>query len=275
VSDPALAKFGLFLVSALAVMLILTIVFRRTEFFFGTKITDWLGAVFTLALAGFTYELTHIASRQTEIMSHTDIALNLAASAESASAQTAEKLRLFTEATERAWISASDIGVSGVKWNEENEGGADAARLQVWVNLKNTGRSPALSVELQAIAYAGLDLPPLLTKQQALSQSARSIRARIGNMVFPGDSTQMGINIPITREDVEHWRKENEESFGHTVTSVPTWVLIIIDYRVAERNEHHQTGYIMQFNRSLPIGVDNVPAEYLSLHYNDYGQYAD
>jgi hypothetical protein len=44
---------------------------------------------------------------QTEILSHTDSALHLAATAQTASAQTAEKLRLFTEATERAWIGPS------------------------------------------------------------------------------------------------------------------------------------------------------------------------
>lgn len=70
-------------------------------------LTAWLGVVFTLAVAGFTYKLAHVASMQTKILSRTDTALHLAATAQTDSAQTAERLRLFTEATERAWIGPS------------------------------------------------------------------------------------------------------------------------------------------------------------------------
>jgi hypothetical protein len=138
-SDLALYKFGLFLLCPFTVMLVLTLVFEKKSFFYDTKITDWLGATFTFALAAFTLALVNVASKQTEILSNTDKALQAAAAAQiasadtgkklaniasqqteilsntdktlqaaaaaqTASAQTAEKLRLFTEATDRAWI---------------------------------------------------------------------------------------------------------------------------------------------------------------------------
>jgi hypothetical protein len=168
-SDLALYKFGLYLIVALAVMLALTHVFERRSFFYDTKVTDWLVAAFTFALAAFTWALVNVASKQTEILSHTDTALNsaataqiasaqtgrqlaqiasqqteilshtdqalhLAATAQSASAQTAEKLRLFTEATERAWIGTTGFASEPIK-------AGDPVKLTMSYN--NTGRLPA------------------------------------------------------------------------------------------------------------------------------------
>jgi hypothetical protein len=103
------------------------------------SITAWLGAIFTLALAIFTlalvrvtYELAKIASRQTDILSHTDTALNLAASAQLASAQTAEKLREITSTQAeisrgqlaemqlegRAWVSI-EPSIGNVTWDKD------------------------------------------------------------------------------------------------------------------------------------------------------------
>jgi hypothetical protein len=98
-------------------------------------LTAWLGVVFTLALAWFTYKLQQVASTQTEILAHTDLALNLAATAQTASAQTAEKLRLFTEAAERAWIGPINAAIVG-----QLEGGKPITAAVAYLN---TGKQPA------------------------------------------------------------------------------------------------------------------------------------
>ena len=95
------------------------------------SLTAWLGVVFTLALAGFTYKLALVASMQTEILAHTDKALHLAATAQTASAQTAEKLRLFTEAIDRAWIGPVSAR------SEPFEAGKP---IKITVFYNNTGR---------------------------------------------------------------------------------------------------------------------------------------
>jgi hypothetical protein len=137
-SDLALYKFAIFLLGAFAVMLTLTLAFKRRQFFFDTKITDWLGAAFTFALAVFTWALVNVASKQTEILSHTDAALNLAAKAQTDSAQTAEKLRLFTEATERAWIGPNGAVIEGTL--------ETGKPISTAVTYQNTGRQPAYLV---------------------------------------------------------------------------------------------------------------------------------
>jgi hypothetical protein len=89
------------------IVLIVSKAFEGSTFFRDLKFTDLLTTTFTFALALFTLGLVCVASTQTEILSHTDQTLQLAASAQSASAQTAEKLRLLTSATERAWIGVT------------------------------------------------------------------------------------------------------------------------------------------------------------------------
>ena len=135
VNDLALSKFGIFLVGTLAVMLALTMAFNRREFFFGTKITDWLGVVFTLALAAFTYQLSQVASTQTTILDRTDKALNAAKDAQINSAKTAEKLRLFIEATERPWIGPTAAAIVGTPEPRK--------RISTTVSYVNTGKLPA------------------------------------------------------------------------------------------------------------------------------------
>jgi hypothetical protein len=137
-TDLALTKFALLLVGAFALMLVLTLAFNRTSFFADTKITDWLAALFTSALAAFTWALVDVASKQTEILSHTDIALNLAAKAQKSSAETAEKFRLFTEATDRAWIGPTSAGIDEPLKAEEP--------VRATVRYVNTGRKPEVVV---------------------------------------------------------------------------------------------------------------------------------
>jgi hypothetical protein len=79
-----------------------------------------------------------VASKQTEILSHTDAALNLAAKAQTDSAQTAEKLRLFTEATERAWIGPNGAVIEGTL--------ETGKPISTAVTYQNTGRQPAYLV---------------------------------------------------------------------------------------------------------------------------------
>jgi hypothetical protein len=122
-TDLVLTRFSLFLLGAFALMLVLTLAFKRTSFVADTKITDWLTALFTAALAALTWALVDVASK-TEILSATDKALHLTATA-------TDRMRILNEATQRAWIGPSDAR------SEEFQAGRPA-RLTLAFN--NTGR---------------------------------------------------------------------------------------------------------------------------------------
>jgi hypothetical protein len=129
--DIALYRFGLFFIGMFTMVIILSNAFKESSFFRDIKLTDWLTAGFTAALAVVTWTLANIASKQTEILSHTDRALHLAAAAQSASAQTAEKLRLFTEATNRAWVGP--VSAHSDPFSEGNP-------IKIVITFNNTGR---------------------------------------------------------------------------------------------------------------------------------------
>jgi hypothetical protein len=145
-------------------MLILTLAFDKTPFFANIKITDLLGVIFTLALAGFTWALVTVASKQSEILSHTDTALNSAATAQTSSAKTAEKLRLFTEAAERAWIGPSNAAIEGTLRTGE--------RISTAVSFQNTGRQPAYLVTSA--------LPKLVRRNMWINNGVGSIAWIVG-----------------------------------------------------------------------------------------------
>jgi hypothetical protein len=78
--------------------------------------------------------LVVVAVLQWLVLSRTDEALHLAARAQDSSAETAEKLRLFTEATNRAWLGPVSA---------RSEPFEDGKPVKITITINNTGRLPA------------------------------------------------------------------------------------------------------------------------------------
>jgi hypothetical protein len=138
------------------------------------------------------------------------------------------------ESDQRAWVSAHNIRVGDLKWKDEE------ARFTVLFNLKNTGRSPGLSVFVNVAA----DPSPLFTelvakKHNEMSEAGRNRPSIWGTMVFPGDDIPQAQNIPLSRADIERFQQEAISKAGQRMSVVPATILIVIDYRFAERSDHH------------------------------------
>ena len=105
-SEPLTSWLGVFFTLALAAftLALVNVAYKQTKILSHTDTALNSAAAAQIASADTSKKLAQIASQQTEILSNTDKALHAAAAAQTASAQTAEKLRLFTEATDRAWI---------------------------------------------------------------------------------------------------------------------------------------------------------------------------
>jgi hypothetical protein len=136
-------------------------------------------------------------------------------------------------------VFASEIAVGGVKWKDGE------ARFDVLVNLKNSGHSPGLSVDVTSVACPSWNLSQLLKKQQELSERERHHPSKIGTMVFPGDAVSIKANIGLSRDDIVTFQQaiRQIDTDNHiepvSVTSVPIGILIVIDCRLADKNEHH------------------------------------
>lgn len=223
--------------------------------------------------------LVFVGLLQGYVLWRTDEALHLAAKAQQAAAGTADKMRLIIDAMERPWVSAAKISVGDVSWKDGE------AKFTVLVNLKNTGHSPALSVEVTPVAYPSIDFNVLLAKQREISETSRHHPATMGTVVFPGDAVSAGANIPLTRADIEAFQKFVQGGKNTPpVPFVPAVIIVVIDYIGAGESDHHQTGYMLSLyyhdparptvpSLSLPIGVD-IPAANLKLEYQILGQYA-
>ena len=90
-------------------------------------------AVATIILAVFTLALVNVGFKQAKILSRTDTALHH-------SAQTVEKFRLFTEATERAWIPP----IAEIAGPLAKDG--SGLKLTLKFIMKNIGHTPAMFV---------------------------------------------------------------------------------------------------------------------------------
>src|SRR5271169_331457 len=84
-------------------------------------------ALATFFLAAFTLELVNVASKQTKILSATDRALHLTASA-------ADKMRILSEATDRAWIGP---------FRAAHEPFTAGKPVKISIDYNDTGRLPA------------------------------------------------------------------------------------------------------------------------------------
>jgi hypothetical protein len=121
-AEHALIKFGLLLLGAFSLMIILSKSFESSTFFRDIKLTDLLTAAFTAALAVFTWALVNVAGQQTTILEKTDQTL---------------------KAAQRPWVSIDPAQAGG-----DFEFGTPNAALLVAFGLKNYGNSPALNVEM-------------------------------------------------------------------------------------------------------------------------------
>src|SRR5436189_4173627 len=100
------------------------------------------------------------------------------------------------------------------------------------------------------VAYPSWDLSQLLQKQKELSEAQKHHPSKMGTMVFPGAPVTTRFNIGLGRDDIAKFQsaimsivKDNDMQ-ASPVTFVPTGILIVIDYRLPSKDEHHQTGYI-------------------------------
>jgi hypothetical protein len=228
----ALYKFGLLLLGVFAVMLVLTLAFDRKSFFSEAKITDWLGLIFTFALAAFTLALVRVGSKQTEILSATN------------------------EMSERPWVSLVGLpviispldlvpmpGFSRVP-------GYDGISVGLDLEVTNSGHSPARRVGVVANLFDGSQTN-LLRDQEALCAEFMKPVASGGQIfettLFPGDKHTFQRVAAFTLVSKLRERDKDKRAIFYAA------VVGCIDYQFMFGNGHHQTGFIFDLGKKIPI----------------------
>jgi hypothetical protein len=209
--------------------------FKR--FFYETKVTDWLLALFTLGLVVYTSELVRVASRQTQILTTTDAALAEAAQA----AKDANKLNA---AVLRPWISIKTQVISDLIFTEPE------GRVSFKHELRNTGRSPATHIIIREELYLFGSAEKSVEAQKVVCGSIRNMQASrltIGYVLFPGDVLRPRSSLPISRKDIDEYIDSFAQKNGMKKADVGVSLRLIecVDYVFEPFDgQHHQTGRI-------------------------------
>jgi hypothetical protein len=152
-------------------------------------------AIFTFFLVIATIALGVIAYVQIQFLGRAEqIAADSAQSAKQ-SAEIAEKALLVSE---RPWVSVEIAIASDLTYNQDGE-----ARIEIAFILKNTGKSPATNVFVDA------EFTPLMTDKGVGLDKMQEICARVraaptgkrllGHSIFPGDAFTYRINLGMPK----------------------------------------------------------------------------
>jgi hypothetical protein len=252
--------FVLFLLGAFALMLLITFA-RQLSVVWSRAVSRFGIFELLLVLVGFL---------QWTVLARTDDTLHLAASAQNASAETAEKLRLFTEATERAWIPP----ISTISGPLAKDG--KGLKLTLTFIMRNTGHTPAMFVFPSAQLFLRKGgLPDYLAEQTRWCDRDRQqdfSPRNLGLTIFPGDTRAVPLfNVTVLEEEVREKTLPNGLLFPAVVGC--------INYQYVFSKEWHQSGFVYTIRKRdgspITIGELDIPPEnlYLEEHFSDGGAF--
>ena len=206
--------------------------------------------------------------------------------------ETADIARSTFIAGNRAWIKLDGTPeiISPLKFDETGQG-----QLSVKINLKNIGRSPALSVNVEAVCIADISLFMNRKLNNPLDQSeCKSLRKNnynTGTTIFPSQSITYigGYALLVLKNELDE-RKSLLTSKGikdpDFLNKTSPIISGCVDYVLQEDGSHHQTGFVYNlFGRDskdskIPRMINTqIPSTSIDqLWLNDYfggGSYAD
>jgi hypothetical protein len=168
----------------------------------------------------------------------------------------------------RSWIAIIAIYPTGPIYMDENGMIIDLA-----VNMKNVGRSPARDVFLACQIYPRI-MPDLYggdkfreVYDRVREQARLSANLVGGDALFPDQ--EMGISVRIMIPKAQLKINPSSEYPGTVLTPI---VIGCVDYRfMTSDSEHRHTGFSMSLGRGLPEGlprnVTPAPIEIASIDY--------
>lgn len=165
---------------------------------------------------------------------------------------------IFTS-TERPWIRVASPTIGSPLTYDGN----GDARIVINFVLTNTGKTPAINVELEAEIHPIFgDTRPML-KAVCDRQKLRSPKAGLlGISLFPGESQRYGLNLPITRAEIEAFNKNMIRDFGPGWGKGKQWITPLLvgcaNYKFTFAEDHHQTPFVYSLGEGKNIGPINV-----------------
>jgi hypothetical protein len=176
-------------------------------------------------------------------------------------AQAARDQATLLELTERPWMEGE------IQFTSPLIIDSDGARTTIKYTVKNTGKTPAMSVWRGLIWFAGTDEPETIVKRQSELCDERgvnfvSLRPN-GFTIFPNSGTSEELPATISATDVAKARLPD----GGVV--IRLIACINYKYTFARSDEWHQTSYIIELDKKIPAGFIRFNAEHDTAQPND------
>jgi hypothetical protein len=153
---------------------------------------------------------------------------------------------------ERPWVSVEPGIGSGITYNERGE-----ARIVISFIMKNTGRSPATNVDVDAeiVPFMGENGRVAFEDMREISARARSAiegKRLTGHAVFPGQEFTYSVNLGILRARFENIFRGYPDIGEQRVEIFTPVVVGCVSYRFAFQPGRHVTEFIADLRRIDP-----------------------
>jgi hypothetical protein len=167
--------------------------------FWNAKLTDWLLAVFTLALVLFTRELVQSTNRLWD-----------------AGERQREAMMAANVAAQRAWLTAS-VGIKGDLHRSAN----GSISVPIFIKITNLGKTPALHAQttIETIGDSGdaLRAVRVICAENRLNED----HALGGRLVLPGESYERPFIACLGEDEVKYfWGWRNCSAGRHRVCNL-------------------------------------------------------
>lgn len=242
-SDLTLYQYGVYLLGAFTVIIILVMAFSSNG---EVKLTDCLTAAFTFALAAFTAALVYVGLKQTEILDKTDQTL---------------------KATQRPWVSVGPAQPVG-----DFEYVDSGASFAIDFGLRNSGHSPALNVEMDGEMR-------IFASSLAVNFQAFKIQNLVCDRLRTRPTSNSGSGFTLVPDQVIPQRMlfsvDKQEINAVTLhfpnsSIISPFIIGCVRYVFYADSSQHETGFVY-YVPHLRTDQGNIPHDQISLISLDFG----
>ena len=164
---------------------------------------------------------------------------------------------------DRAWVSI-EPAVGSVVWDK------DGVTVSLKYTVKNTGKSPAMHVEVQGKIVPWLASPgPFEVLKKMASDSRRIKPGIVGEPLFPRDTMEIFSREALSREEMakyflyltkfKHSPTDPDMPLDAVNKDIGLTIVYVVDYTFDRGDAHHQHSCMARISRvdpNTPINLD-------------------
>jgi hypothetical protein len=157
-------------------------------------------------------------------------------------------------ADQRPWLAVKLQGGAPLTWN------VNGLNLQVFVSMRNFGRTPALRVDTHWKVLIDVGVMDFEEQQIAFADSVRNQNPILRRTIFPSRRVKQTEGTTVSYEEIEKWKQRlGPASAG--IDFLRPWIIGCVNYSSPLDGKTHQTGFIYEalYDENGRPGVITIP----------------